>query len=433
MRASSSFRLAACLIVIAASGCDNVQWGGAELAFVPPPPKAEEAGPDNDDPGEDRLPEGPLLHLVRAEGGGIATLVPVAEISGDTLRRLEANDWERYGNRLIAEHYRAGAELALFRAGARVGTFIVQSAQIPPASVCPRVPHVTGVMELGPGAGGATEFLALRKTDAPAPPQPAAAQEPTRAMQVLAPILAERLLRARSAPLPGNWQRAMAQLTPIPVAGSDDPGFAATFLVGDTLGPGLDDDGSSLFFIALPQEQTGYVPVHAEYNEYASTGKAAPRLIDYLDWDRDGQVELLLQHYGTADTWLTAVGHAGNEWRSIFQHRCAPPPAPAAPQDSAPADAASATRRASSQPPAPAPARQQQPAQQTRQQTAPPPDTTRRTTPPARTEPMVRPDTARRDSAAPPRQDTIRPRQDTVTRRDTLQRDTLRRDTLRLP
>jgi hypothetical protein len=173
--------------------------------------------------------------------------------------------------------------------------------------------------------------------------------------------------------------------------------------------------------------------VHAEYNEYASTGKAAPRLIDYLDWDRDGQVELLLQHYGTADTWLTAVGHAGNEWRSIFQHRCAPPPAPAAPQDSAPADAASATRRASSQPPAPAPARQQQPAQQTRQQTAPPPDTTRRTTPPARTEPMVRPDTARRDSAAPPRQDTIRPRQDTVTRRDTLQRDTLRRDTLRLP
>src|SRR5690606_5387980 len=141
---------AACLIVIAASGCDNVQWGGAELAFVPPPPKAEEPGPGGDEPGEDRLPEGPLLHLVRAEGGGIATLVPVAEISGDTLRRLEANDWERYGNRLIAEHYRAGAELAPFRAGARVGTLIVQPAQIPPAPVCPRVPHVTRVMEPGP-------------------------------------------------------------------------------------------------------------------------------------------------------------------------------------------------------------------------------------------------------------------------------------------
>src|SRR5690606_15126841 len=274
---------AACLIVIAASGSAKAQGGAAELAFVPPPPKAEEPGPGGDEPGEGRLPEGPLLHLVRAEGGGIATLVPVAEISGDTLRRLEANDWEGYGNRLIAEHYRAGAELALLRAGGRVGTAIGQAAQIPPASDCPRVPHVTGVMELGPGAGGATEFLALRKTDAPAPPQPAAAQEPTRAMQVLAPILAERLLRARSAPLPGNWQRPMAQLTPTPVAGSDDPGVAATFLAGATLGPGLDDDGSSLFCIALPQEQTGYVPVHAEYNEYASTGKAAPRLVDYLD------------------------------------------------------------------------------------------------------------------------------------------------------
>src|SRR5690606_41892314 len=164
MRASSSFRLAACLIVIAASGCDNVQWGGAELAFVPPPPKAEETGPDNDDPGEDRLPEGPLLHLVRAEGGGIATLVPVAEISGDTLRRLEANDWERYGNRLIAEHYRAGAELALFRAAARPGTFIVQSAPIPPASVYPRVPPAPGAMQLGPVAGGATDFIAYHST-----------------------------------------------------------------------------------------------------------------------------------------------------------------------------------------------------------------------------------------------------------------------------
>src|SRR5690606_23588292 len=267
MRASSPFRLAACLIVIAASGCDNVQWGGAELAFVPPPPKEQEAGPADEEPGEDRLPEGPLLHLVHAQGGGIGTLVPIAEISGDSLRRLEADDWERYGNRLIAEHYRAGDELALFRAGARVGTFIIQSAEVPPESVCPRVPRVTGIMELDPGAGDATEFLALRKTDAPAPPRPAAAPQPTRAMQVLAPILAERLLRGRSAPLPGNWQRAIAQLTPIPIAGSAEPGRAAAFLVGDTLGPGLDDAGSSLFFVATPQAQSGYEPVFAEYND----------------------------------------------------------------------------------------------------------------------------------------------------------------------
>src|SRR5690606_25191814 len=256
MRASPPFRLAACLIVIVASGCDNVQWGGAEVAVVPPPPRADESGPDEEAPGEDRLPEGPLLHIVRAQGGGIGTLVPVAEVGLDTMIRLDASDWERFGERLIAEHSRPGAELALFRSGARVGTFVVQAAEVPPPSVCPRVPRVTGTLELGAGAGGATEFLALRKSDSPAPPQPAVPREPTRAMQVLAPILAERQLRARSAPLPGNWQRAMAQLTPFPVSGSDDAAFAATFLVGDTLGPGLDDDGSSLFFIALPEEQT---------------------------------------------------------------------------------------------------------------------------------------------------------------------------------
>lgn len=443
MRASSPFRLAACLIVIAASGCDNVQWGGAELAFVPPPPKEQEAGPADEEPGEDRLPEGPLLHLVHAQGGGIGTLVPIAEISGDSLRRLEADDWERYGNRLIAEHYRAGDELALFRAGARVGTFIIQSAEVPPESVCPRVPRVTGIMELGPGAGDATEFLALRKTDAPAPPQPAAAPQPTRAMQVLAPILAERLLRARSAPLPGNWQRAMAQLTPIPIAGSEEPGFAATFLVGDTLGPGLDDAGSSLFFVATPQAQSGYEPVFAEYNDYASTGKAAPRLVDYLDWDRDGQVELLLQYYGVADTWFAAVGRAGSQWRTIFQHRCPPSAAaPPAEQDSAQAGASS-TRQASSQPTEPAPAGQQQTSPRPRQQPAPeprqqaaPPAATRADTAPVPSGVGVRPDTTRRDtlpaqSRAAFGPDTTRlhpvaqPVQDTVTRRDTLRRDTI--------
>jgi hypothetical protein len=432
MRASASFRLAACLIVIAASGCDNVQWGGAELAIVPPPPKTQERSGDEDATDADRLPEGPVLYLVRAGAGGIATLLPVAEISGDTLRRLDANDWERYGTRFIAEHLRPGTELALYRAGARVGTFIAQTAEVPPASVCPRVPRATGTLELSPAAADATEFLALAKADAPPPSGPAAsAPQTTRAMQVLAPNLAERLLRARSAPLPNNWQRAMAQLVPFPLPGATDAAFAATFLIGDTLGPGLDDDGSSLFFIAVPQAQTGYVPAHAEYNEYASTGKVAPRVIDYLDWDRDGQPELLLEVYGTSDAWFAAVGQVNGAWRAIFQDRCARPAAPSAPAaDSAAARAA--TRRASSEPrPAAAEPRQTPPAARPEATQAPP-----RQAAPPRQETPSRQDTAARREA--PRQDTAprqqAPRPDTAPRQQAPRQDTAaRQDTARRP
>src|SRR5690606_23476261 len=98
-----------------------------------------------------------------------------------------------------------------------------------------------------------SEFLALARPEAPQIPQRTRpAPQVTRSMQVLGPILAERMMRARRASLPGNWQRAMAQQMPFPIDDGQAAGFTATFLVGDTLGPGLDDQGYAMFFVALP-------------------------------------------------------------------------------------------------------------------------------------------------------------------------------------
>jgi hypothetical protein len=45
--------------------------------------------------------------------------------------------------------------------------------------------------------------------------------------------------------------------------------------------------------------------------------------MDYLDWSRDDQPELLLQVYGVNDTWFEAVGRGRDgEWRRIFRDRC---------------------------------------------------------------------------------------------------------------
>jgi hypothetical protein len=155
---------------------------------------------------------------------------------------------------------------------------------------------------------------------------------------IVGPILAERIMRVRGAELPAFWPRAVAQVIAFPATTSADAAFAATFLVGDELQVGGDNAGHATFFIAAPNtSQTGYDTVYVSFRNYAETGKSAPRVIDYLDWNKDGAPELLLQVYGASDTWFEAVGRSRNDqWRRIFHDRCReggrtlilPPPAP---------------------------------------------------------------------------------------------------------
>ena len=307
--------------------CDNVNWGGADVAIVPPPPKASGVPVSGEDL-QEALPEGPILFYVVPNEGGRGTMMPVGQIVADSMLPLRANkDIQLYANRFIAAHMRRGAEFALYRNGARMGTFVVQSATPPGANACPALPTAQGALELSSGAETISEFLAIAKPHAPEiRRQLEFPTEPTRSMQVIAPILAERMIRARQAELPSNWGRAMAQLRPFPIAGQRDPGFATTFLVGDNLGVDGDNLGYSLFFIGAPGAQFGYDTVFVKFTNYPNDGKAAPRLVDILDWNRDGQVDLLLQVYGISDTWFEAVGRNQNgDWRRMFRDRCDKP------------------------------------------------------------------------------------------------------------
>ena len=310
------------LILVATTSCDNVNWGGADVAVVPPPPVTRGVSFEGEAV-EERVPQGPVLfYVVPAEGG--ATMVPVAEIASDSLIRIRpTRDPAAFANRFIAEHMRQGAEFALFREGARVGTFVVQATEVPPANACPFLPRARGNLQLSSGAEQIPEFLAIAEPYAPEISRRAGpALQINRNMQVLSPILAERLLRARGAQLPGNWQRAMAQLEPIPITGAAGPGYAATFLVSDDLKPGGDNNGYSLFYVGVPS-QFSYDTAYVEFHNYPATGKAAPRLVDFLDWNRDEQPDLLLQVYGLRDVWFEAVSRSQRgQWRRVFQDRC---------------------------------------------------------------------------------------------------------------
>ncbi len=315
-------RLAVLLMVIAVGGCDNVEWGGVDLSIVPPPDREQE---DRSAEIERALPAGPVLFYVRRDSVG-ATIIPVGNVAGDGLSPVTPGDdpagfAARFTETLLAP----GTQLTLFHRGQRMGTVAVDSAALPTGPVCRPLPRATGTLALADNASDVNEFLALAPADAPEGRLAGAAEE--RRMAVVADMLAGDMLRARNAPVPST-AAARRQLQPFPLTDSPDPAFAATYLVEDSLGLGGDDTGASLFVVFTPQGQTGYDTAFVAFSRYAEGGKAAPRVIDFLDWDRDQSFELLLEVFGTNVSWFRAVGLAQERWQEIFEDRCDPRTAP---------------------------------------------------------------------------------------------------------
>lgn len=306
-------------MVIAVGGCDNVDWGGIQIAVVPPPARTDEAAgavPDRE------LPAGPVLFYIHQDSAG-PTVIPVGHVTDGGLTPITpGDDPATFAARFTDAFLAPGTGLALFRRGRRVGTLTIQGAAVPEEPVCRPLPRATGTMELASGAGAVTEFLAVDTAFAPES-QSFDDLRPVRSMEVVGDMLAGRMLQDRETAVP-SVAAARRQLQPFPLAGNADPGFTATYLVDDSLGVGGDDSGAALFVVFTPRGQSGYQPAFVGFTDY-SGGKAAPRVIDFLDWDGDGQVELLLEVFGAHTSWFRAVGEDDNDaWHATFEDRCDP-------------------------------------------------------------------------------------------------------------
>lgn len=317
-------RAVAVLIVSVTAGCDNVVWGGTDIQIVPPPPPfAEVVETDAQAFGELGLPRGPVIfHLVQEEGQ--TRLIPVAEVAGDQLRavRRPADVSEQaYEGRFRETVIPVGAQFDVFRRGSRVGTFVAHSEG--PINAC-GVPTVVGNATVVAAAVGADDYLVFRQGLAPTGRGEFSPPQVTGPIRTYASIVAERLILQAGLPRPRSWSGAQAELQPVEIMAGGHPEMAATYLVGDNLqvGPG-DPNGYSVFYLADYETQRGYMPVYTEVRDYRQTGKAAPRLIDYVDWDGDGNPELLLEVYGREGSWYQAIAQRGGEWQRIFEgERC---------------------------------------------------------------------------------------------------------------
>lgn len=309
------------LIVSALAACDNVQWGGAQIEIVPPPPASDVTAlePDEQVYTEFGLPRGPVLfHVTRTEEG--ALLIPVAEFSGDSLRmvrRPAGVSPQAYETRFRETVIPTGGEFRLFRRGGMVGTFIAQRPG--PVTAC-GVPTAYGNATVVAAATDATEFLGFRRGLEPSVQGEFTPLQITGSIRTYASIVAERLILQNGLPRPRSWQGAQRDLQPIEVMPGGHPEMAATYLVGDSLAPGpADPQGYSVFYLADYETARGYNPIYEEVHDYRSDGKISLKLVDYLDWDEDESPEVLLQVFRRSGSGYAVLGQRGEGWRKEWE------------------------------------------------------------------------------------------------------------------
>lgn len=322
VQAARTARVAAFLILTAPAACDNVEWGGSSVQVVtPPPPGGEDAtGPEPGAIAGMALPTGPVLfHVIRAQNG-IAQLIPVAEISGDSLRTIKKPAGvspQAYEQRFREAVMPPNAQFVLFRRGSQVGTLTIQTASRPTAC---GVPTAQGQATTVAAAAAEGEFLAFRKGLAPdvmgeySPPQVDGT------IRRYASLVAERLVLQNGLQRPRSWPGAMRDLQALDLIRGGHPEMASTYLVGDQLGLGpAEPDAWSVFYVGDYEQRAGYTPIYQEVRAYNKTGKGAPKAVDHLNWNGTGQPELLIQIFGVRESWYEAISRDGGTWRKTWE------------------------------------------------------------------------------------------------------------------
>jgi hypothetical protein len=323
---ASAVRAAAFLILTGLSACDNnVQWGGAEVRIVkPPPPEGSvQVTPSPEDQTDLGLPRGTVIfHVVRAAGQD--RIVPVAEVSGDSLRSLHVPAGvspQAYQQRFMQAVLPASTQFTLFRRGARVGTFTLSAAGAP--TTC-GIPTGVGQATTVAAAAGDQEFLAFRKGLEPDVTGEFAPPPVDGPMRRYAPLVAERLVLQAGLPRPGSWPHAQRDLQALDLIAGGNPEMGTTFLSGDNLAVGPPDkDGWSVFYLAAYEQRTGYNPVYSEVTDYRKSPKRAPRVVDYLNWNgkgKNGGNDVLIQVFGEKDSWYEAVSaDRTGLWQKVWE------------------------------------------------------------------------------------------------------------------
>lgn len=321
--------LAALLIVLTLSACDNVEWGGVRMEVVTPGSATDSARvapePEPYDPGDVVLPEGPVLFMASREGTGPVEIRPVGEIRADSLRPLPLDrDSAGSSEAFVRSRMASGSAFTLFAEGTRVGTLRLSTVTFRPGR-CGPIPVGTGVAELIPQAATATRFVALPEgVGLPRTHELYEAQDHSYDQRVAGLELAAEAISQTGAPWPGSVLETRADMQAIPVDGDRTGAIAGSFLYQDALqiGSPLTQAAYGVFILGTGGP-TEYALAHMEYRP-VSSGKAAMRFFEQADWDGDGQTELLLEVFGEEASWPLALDRRDGRWTRVYEEACTP-------------------------------------------------------------------------------------------------------------
>jgi len=323
--------LAIAVILTVVSGCDNVTWGGADLRLNPPRTKAELAGQaplptaasvEEEEPLRD-LPDGPIL-LAGSRSGTQATLTVVGEVQVDALGAFASDDdIPGFRDRFTSEFLALGSEWVLFSQGVRVGRLTATETGIAEDFCVPR-PTISGTVELVPNAADAQRFLALpASVAADRTYDPYQVHRHDYDQRVGSLSLATAVIpRVNAAWPPEGVLSARADIQAFQMVGAPTEAIAATFLFRDQLGVSdASPDAYSLFLMGRPSGDA-YEPVYVWHRPVGTEGKGAPRYFDHLDWDGDGNEEVLLDVFGSERRWFAALAERSGSWVRTSEDSC---------------------------------------------------------------------------------------------------------------
>jgi hypothetical protein len=182
-------------------------------------------------------------------------------------------------------------------------------------------------MELSPSASAAERFLALEEGIGEAEPYgDFQSFEPGRQHRISIQNLAGEALNELRAQWPGvALQNTRQDLQVFRPGREEAPSVVGTFLIQDQLAIGVAPDPAySLLVIGAPRGNQ-FSREYTWYRRVGDDGKGAPRFFSKMDWDGDGDEELLLEVFGAEARWWAALEREGGAWILVFQEPCGAP------------------------------------------------------------------------------------------------------------
>jgi len=300
-----------------------VVWGGVDVELKSPPTAVRDSTGAIDTEAEEAPARelGPIL-LAGVRDGSRARLSVVGEIHGDSLAPFPNPDWPEDADRL-AELMAVGSEWVLFSEGVRVGRLTADATSTSEEFCAPRA-AVAGVVELVPEAAGAERLLALaNNVGAQRAYGVYAALQRDYDQGVATLNIAGEIIPRVGAPWPAEGVLAARQdIQAIQLEGVRGQAVAATFVYRDQMAIAPPGQGAYAVFVLGVPTSGGYVEGYSWYRAVDTDGKGVPRYFSHLDWDGDGDGEVLLDVFGANRRWFAGLSRRQGEWVRSFQDAC---------------------------------------------------------------------------------------------------------------